>query len=99
GMNPDPGGKDPGGKDPGGKDPGGKDPGGKDGNGGGKIEKEPPVIIVERPRPIFAPSVSVGAPAPAPAAVDPPGCVYARSVRTLPGGGLQRVIVKVCPDV
>jgi hypothetical protein len=35
----------------------------------------------------------------APVAVDPPGCVYERSVRKLPGGGLQRVIVKVCPDV
>jgi translation initiation factor RLI1 len=34
----------------------------------------------------------------APVAVDPPGCVYERSVRKLPGGGLQRVIVKICPD-
>jgi hypothetical protein len=33
----------------------------------------------------------------APEAVEP--CTYERSVRTLPGGGLQRVIVKVCPDV
>jgi hypothetical protein len=65
---------------------------------GGIIEKEkPPVIIVERPRPIYVPGVSVGV-APAAVAVDPPGCVYERSVRKLPGGGLQRVIVKICPD-
>jgi hypothetical protein len=32
-------------------------------------------------------------------AVEPLGCTYERSVRKLPGGGLQRVIVKVCPDV
>jgi hypothetical protein len=31
-------------------------------------------------------------------AADPSGCSYERSVRKLPGGGLQRVIVKVCPD-
>jgi hypothetical protein len=34
----------------------------------------------------------------APEAVDV-GCTYERSVRKLPGGGLQRVIIKVCPDV
>jgi hypothetical protein len=62
---------------------------------GGTIEKEKP-IIVERLRPIY-PAVGIGA-APAAVAVDPPGCVYERSVRKLPGGGLQRVIVKICPD-
>ena len=69
-----------------------KDPG-KD--HGGTIEKEKP-IIVERPRPIY-PAVGIGA-APAAVVVDAPGCVYERSVRKLPGGGLQRVIVKICPD-
>src|SRR5712672_1479845 len=62
---------------------------------GGTIEKEKP-IIVEHLRPIY-PAVGIGA-APAAVAVDPPGCVYERSVRKLPGGGLQRVIVKICPD-
>jgi hypothetical protein len=46
------------------------------------------------------PSVTVGlGVVAAPAAVEPPGCTYERSVRKLPGGGLQRVIVKVCPDL
>jgi hypothetical protein len=31
-------------------------------------------------------------------AVEPAGCTYERSVRKLPGGGLQRVLIKVCPD-
>jgi hypothetical protein len=53
--------------------------------------KNPPVVVVNPPA-----SVSVGVAAPV--AVDPPGCTYERSVRKLPGGGLQRVIVKVCPD-
>jgi hypothetical protein len=59
---------------------------------GGTIEKE------KHP---FLPSLSAGmgaAPASAAVAVDPAGCVYERSVRKLPGGGLQRVIVKICPD-
>jgi hypothetical protein len=43
-------------------------------------------------------SVSVGVAAVAPAAVEPAGCTYERSVRKLPGGGLQRVLIKVCPD-
>jgi hypothetical protein len=44
-------------------------------------------------------SAAMGAaPAAAPVAADPPGCVYERSVRKQPGGGLQRVIVKICPD-
>jgi translation initiation factor RLI1 len=34
----------------------------------------------------------------APVAVEPAGCTYERSVRKLPGGGLQRVLIKVCPD-
>jgi hypothetical protein len=29
---------------------------------------------------------------------DPPGCTYERTVRHTPGVGLQRVIIKVCPD-
>ena len=58
----------------------------------GSTGHKPPVIIVEHP--VYTPApVTV-----APVAVDPPGCVYERSVRKLPGGGLQRVIVKVCPE-
>ena len=52
--------------------------------------KNPPVVVV-------TPPVSVGVAAPV--AVEAPGCVYEKSVRKLPDGGLQRVIVKVCPDV
>jgi hypothetical protein len=63
----------------------------------------PPPVVVNPP----APPVVIAAPAPAsvgfgvvaaPEAVDV-GCTYERSMRKLPGGGLQRVIVKVCPDV
>src|SRR5262245_61546715 len=62
----------------------------------------PPPVVVTPP----APPVVVTSPAPvsvgygvvaAPEAVEP--CTYERSVRKLPGGGLQRVIAKVCPDV
>jgi hypothetical protein len=31
-------------------------------------------------------------------AADPPGCTYERTVRHTPGVGLQRVIIKICPD-
>ena len=60
----------------------------------------PPVIIVD---PIHPPkhhptSVSVGIGAVAPVAVDPPGCTYERTVRHVPGVGLQRVLIKVCPE-
>ena len=55
---------------------------------------KPPVVVVNPPA-----SVSLGVAAAAPVAVDPPGCVYERSVRKLPGGGLQRVLIKICPDV
>jgi hypothetical protein len=66
---------------------------------GGTISREPPpVVTVERPHPVYPPAVGIGV-APAPGIVEPPGCVYERSVHKLPGGGLQRVIVKVCPDV
>src|SRR5215813_10157289 len=58
----------------------------------GNTGHKPPVIIVEQP--VYAPAPVTAAPV----AVDPPGCVYERSVRKLPGGGLQRVIVKVCPE-
>jgi len=59
----------------------------------GTISKENPI----RPNPL--PPMSAGTrAAPAPAAVDPPGCVYERSVQKLPSGGLQRVIFKTCPD-
>jgi hypothetical protein len=52
-----------------------------------------------RTYPIEAPTVSTGTgAAPAPVAADPPGCVYERSVRKPAGGGLQRVILKICPD-
>jgi hypothetical protein len=52
-----------------------------------------------RTYPIEAPTVSTGNGAtPAPVAVDPPGCFYERSVRKPAGGGLQRVILKICPD-
>ena len=54
----------------------------------------PPVVMT----PPASMSVAVAA-APAPAAAEPAGCTYERSVRKLPDGGLQRVIVKVCPDV
>jgi len=64
------------------------------GDHGGKLEKEKPI---KRHRVIYPVGLGIGA-APAAVAVDPPGCVYERSVRKLPGGGLQRVIVKVCPD-
>src|SRR5262245_61032808 len=55
---------------------------------------KPPVVVVNPPA-----SVNLGVAAAAPVAVDPPGCVYERSVRKLPGGGLQRVLIKICPDV
>ena len=57
----------------------------------GEATPAPPVVVT----PV---SVGVGLAA-VPEAVEPPGCTYERSVRKLPGGGLQRVIVKVCPDV
>ena len=57
-----------------------------------------PPPVVDHPHSHPTVSVGLGVVA-APVAVDPPGCVYERSVRKLPGGGLQRVIVKVCPDV
>ena len=60
---------------------------------GGDGKEKPPVIIVDRPHPV----VGIGV-APAPVVVEPAGCIYERSVRKLPGGGLQRVIVKMCPD-
>jgi len=53
-----------------------------------------PPVVVSPPVPV---SVGVGVVA-APEAIEPPGCTYERSVRKLPGGGLQRVIVKICPD-
>src|SRR5262245_16519967 len=62
----------------------------------------PPPVVINPPPVIVQPpaSVSVGIGAVAPVVdADPPGCVYERSVRKLPGGGLQRVIVKICPDV
>jgi hypothetical protein len=62
----------------------------------GGTDHKPPVIVHER-RPVYLPA-PVTVVAPAAVAVDPPGCVYERSVRKLPGGGLQRVIVKICPD-
>ena len=74
--------------------------------GGGVIVVDPlppknppaPPPVVDHPH--SHPSVSVGlGVAAAVEAVEPPGCTYERSVRKLPGGGLQRVIVKVCPDV
>ena len=56
-----------------------------------------PPPVVDHPH--SHPSVSVGlGVVAAPAAVEPAGCTYERSVRKLPGGGLQRVIIKVCPD-
>jgi len=62
--------------------------------------KNPPAPSPVVDPPHSHPSVSVGlGVVAAPVAVDPPGCVYERSVRKLPGGGLQRIIVKVCPDV
>jgi hypothetical protein len=57
---------------------------------------KPPVVV--NPPVVVTPPVSVGVAA-APVAVEAPGCVYEKSVRKLPDGGLQRVIVKVCPDV
>jgi hypothetical protein len=58
--------------------------GGTGGTGGTTTGNRPPVIVVA-PQPVYSPaSLTV-----APVAVDPPGCVYERSVRKLPGGGLQ----------
>jgi hypothetical protein len=73
---------------------GGTTTGGNTGTPG--IPSSPPVIVHER-RPVYIPTPVTVAPV-APVAVDPPGCIYERSVRKLPGGGLQRVIVKICPD-
>jgi hypothetical protein len=69
----------------------------------GQPPKQPPVIVVDpapHPHPVHPPaSVSVGIGAVAPVVeADPPGCTYERSVRHTPGVGLQRVIIKVCPD-
>jgi hypothetical protein len=58
------------------------------------VVNPPPVVMTPPPAP-----VSVGVGVAAPVAVDLPSCVYERSVRKLPGGGLQRVIIKICPDV
>jgi len=60
---------------------------------GGAINKEHPI----RPNQLPPTSAGTGA-APASAAADAPGCVYERSVQKLPGSGLQRVILKICPD-
>jgi hypothetical protein len=65
-------------------------------HGGSKIDKQHPE---KKKHPRFHPIYPVGIGAvPAPVAVDPPGCVYERQVQKLPGGGVQRVIVKICPD-
>ena len=56
----------------------------------------PPPVVVHPPVVLPVP-VSVGVAAPV--AVEPAGCVLERSVRKLPDGGLQRVLIKVCPDV
>jgi hypothetical protein len=56
-----------------------------------------PPPVVDHPH--SHPSVSVGlGVVAAPEATDPPGCTYERTVRHTPGVGLQRVIIKVCPD-
>jgi len=55
----------------------------------------PPVVV--NPPIVVTPTVSLGVAAPV--AVEPVGCTYERSVRPLAGGGLQRVLIKVCPDV
>src|SRR5262245_10611381 len=62
----------------------------------------PPPVVVTPPAPpvVVTPPVSVGVGVVAATEViEPVGCTYERSVRKLPGGGLQRVIIKVCPDV
>jgi len=56
-----------------------------------------PPPVVDHPH--SHPSVSAGLGVAAPVAVEPAGCTYERSVQKLPGGGLQRVIIKICPDV
>ena len=56
----------------------------------------PPPVVVKPPI-VVTPAVSLGVAAPV--AVEPAGCTYERSVRPLRGGGLQSVIIKVCPDV
>jgi hypothetical protein len=61
--------------------------------GKGKIEKEHPEKKKKHPHLHLIYPVGIGAVP----AVDPPGCVYERRLEKLPGGGLQRVIVKVCP--
>ena len=55
----------------------------------------PPPVVVNPPI-VVTPAVSLGVAAPV--AVEPAGCTYEKSVRKLAGGGLQRVLIKICPD-
>ena len=65
---------------------------------GGKLPPiEPPPV--KNPPIVVNPPASISVGVAAPVAVEPAGCTYERSVRKLPGGGLQRVLIKVCPDV
>jgi hypothetical protein len=50
-----------------------------------------------RPNPLPPTSAGTGA-APAATGTDQPSCVYERTVQKRPDGGLQRVVLKVCPD-
>src|SRR5262249_16918038 len=57
----------------------------------------PPVVVNPPPVIVTPPAVSLGVAA-APVAAEPVGCTYEKSVRKLAGGGLQRVLIKICPD-
>jgi hypothetical protein len=93
----------PGKVDPGKLNPGTLDPGKVVTFPPGKIvdplpPKDPPAPpVVVKPPIVVTPAVSLGVAAPV--AVEPAGCTYERTVRPLRGGGLQSVIIKVCPDV
>jgi hypothetical protein len=57
----------------------------------------PPVVVNPPPVIVTPPAVSLGVAA-ATVAAEPVGCTYEKSVRKLAGGGLQRVLIKICPD-
>jgi hypothetical protein len=72
--------------------PSGPNQGSGGSNGGVTVVKEQ-----IRLNPLPSTGAGTGA-APAPTAADQPSCVYERTVQKRPDGGLQRVVLKVCPD-
>jgi hypothetical protein len=73
--------------------PSGPNQGSGGSNGGVTVVKEHPI----RPNPLPPTSAGTGA-APTATTADQPNCVYERTVQKRPDGGLQRVVLKVCPD-